>query len=134
MSRRTLVQMLEEAREQVELVAPDDLAAQDLEQAAVLLVDVREGMERRGQGTIRGALHVPRGVLEWWACPSSPFFRPGGPFGDFGRPVITFCTGGGNGALTAMTLQELGYRDVATVEGGFMAWVEAGLPTVPIES
>ena len=48
--------------------------------------------------------------------------------------VVTFCAGGGNGALTAMALQELGYRDVATVEGGFMAWVDAGLPTVPVES
>ena len=128
------MQMLEEAGEQVELVAPDELAAQDLESADALLIDVREGMERRGQGTIRGALHVPRGVLEWWACPSSPFFRSDGPFGDFDRPVITFCAGGGNGALTAMALHELGYRDVATIEGGFMAWVEAGLPTVPIES
>lgn len=128
------MQMLEEAQVRVELVPPDSLSAQDFEQANVLLVDVREDMERRGQGTIQGSLHVPRGVLEWWACPSSPFFRPDGPFGDFEQPVITFCAGGGNGALTAMALQELGYRDVATIEGGFMAWADAGLPTVPIDS
>ena len=128
------MQMLEAAREQIELLPPDEVAAQDPERDGVLLIDVREDMERRGQGTIEGSLHVPRGVLEWWACPSSPFFRPDGPFGDYDRPVITFCAGGGNGALTAMALQELGYRDVATVDGGFMAWVDAGLPTVPVES
>lgn len=52
-------------------------------------------------------------------------------FGDFDQRTVTFCDGGGNGAFTAVTLQELGYRNVATLEGGFYGWVGAGLPIVP---
>lgn len=74
-------------------------------------------------------------MVEWWADPDSPYFRPGGVFGDFEKRVVTFCDGGGNGAFTAVTMQELGYRNVATLEGGFYGWVGAGLPVVhPTES
>lgn len=73
---------------------------------------------------------MPRQVLEWWADPVSPYFRPGGIFGDFDRRVVTFCDGGGNDAFSAVVLQELGYRNVATLEGGFFARVGSGLPIV----
>lgn len=49
----------------------------------------------------------------------------------FDRRIVTFCDGGGNGAFTALALQELGYRNVATLDGGFFAWVGAGMPVVP---
>ena len=81
-------------------------------------------------GTIEGSVAIPRQVVEWWADPESPYFRPSGVFGDFDQRTVTFCDGGGNGAFAAVTLQELGYRNVATLEGGFYGWVGAGLPTV----
>ncbi|HEX6299601.1 MAG TPA: rhodanese-like domain-containing protein [Acidimicrobiia bacterium] len=71
------------------------------------------------RGTIAGSVPVPRQVEEWWADPDSPYFRSGDVFGDFDRRVVTFCDGGGNGAFTAVALQELGYRNVVTLEGGF---------------
>ena len=77
-----------------------------------------------------GSKPVPRQVVEWWADPESPYFRTDGEFGDFERRIITFCDGGGNGTFTAVTLQEMGYDNVATVEGGFYGWVAAGLPIV----
>ena len=129
MSRKTVLQMWAEANERIEIVRPNDLA-DELASGDVLLLDVRLPVEIERRGTIEGSISVPRSVVEWWADPESPYFRPGGVFGDFDRRVITFCDGGGNGAFTAVALQELGYHDVATLEGGFYGWLGAGLPVV----
>ena len=131
-ARRTVLQMWAEANEQVEVLPPTALA-EELESGTVLLLDVRLPKETELRGTIAGSVPVPRQVVEWWADPDSPYFRPDGVFGDFEQRIVTFCDGGGNGALTAATLEELGYRNVATVEGGFYGWVGAGLPTVQPE-
>lgn len=121
--------MWAEANEKTELVTPHDLV-EEIESGDVLLLDVRVPTEVERRGTIEGSTRVPRSVLEWWADPESPYFRPNGVFGDFDQRVVTFCDGGGNGAFTAVALQELGYRNVATLEGGFYGWVAAGLPIV----
>ena len=129
MARKTVLQMWAEANERVELISPHDLA-DELAGGEVLLIDTRLPAEIERRGTIAGSHPVPRQVLEWWADPDSPYFRPEGIFGDFDKRVVTFCDGGGNGAFSAVALQELGYRNVATLEGGFFAWVGAGLPIV----
>jgi len=97
----------------------------------ILLLDVRLPIEIEQRGTIPGSVPVSRQVMEWWADPDSPYFRPEGVFGDFNRRVVPFCDGGGNGAFTAVALQELGYRNVTTLDGGFYGWVGAGQPIVP---
>ncbi len=130
MERKTVLQMWAEANERIELVSAGDLA-EEIASGKTLLLDVRLPVEIERTGTIAGSVPVPRSVVEWWADPDSPYFRPDGPFGDFDSRVVTFCDGGGNGAFTAVALQELGYHDVATLEGGFFGWVVAGLPTVP---
>jgi rhodanese-related sulfurtransferase len=127
--RKTVLQMWVEANEQVEIVNPA-LLAEELESGGVLLLDVRLPIEIERTGRIDGSMPVPRQVVEWWADPESPYFRPDGVFGDFDQRIVTFCDGGGNGAFTAVALQELGYRNVATLEGGFYGWVGAGLPIV----
>jgi hypothetical protein len=128
-ARKTVLQMWAEANERIELVPANDLA-EEIAAGDILLLDVRLPIEIERRGTIAGSVPVPRGVLEWWADPDSPYFRPRGVFGDFNKRVVTFCDGGGNGAFTAVALQELGYRNVATLEGGFYGWVGAGLPIV----
>ncbi|HSL24935.1 MAG TPA: rhodanese-like domain-containing protein [Acidimicrobiia bacterium] len=128
-ARKTVRQMWAEANERIELVSPKDLV-EEIASGEILLLDVRLPVEIERRGSIAGSVPVPRGVLEWWADPDSPYFRSGGVFGDFDKRVITFCEGGGNGAFTAVALQELGYRNVATLEGGFYGWIGAGLPTV----
>jgi rhodanese-related sulfurtransferase len=125
---KSVMDMWAEANEQIEIVSPTELA-DELESGEILLLDVRLPVEIERRGSIEGSVAVPRQVVEWWADPQSPYFRPGGIFGDFDRRIITFCDGGGNGAFTAVTLQELGYKNVATVEGGFYGWSGAGLPT-----
>ncbi len=127
--RKSVLQMWAEANEQIETLAPKDLV-NELAAGGVLLLDVRLPVEIERRGTIEGSVAVPRQVVEWWADPESPYFRPGGVFGDFDQRIVTFCDGGGNGAFTAVVLRELGYSDVATLEGGFFGWIGAGLPTV----
>lgn len=128
-ARKTVAQMWAEANERIELVSADDLA-EEIASGEILLLDVRLPTEIERRGTIAGSVPVPRQVVEWWADPDSPYFRAGGVFGDFDTRVVTFCDYGGNGALTAVALQELGYRNVATLEGGFHGWVGADLPIV----
>ena len=124
---KSVMDMWAEANEQIEIVSPAELA-DELESEDVLLLDVRLPMEIERRGSIEESVAVPRQVVEWWADHQSPYFRPGGIFGDFDRRIVTYCDGGGNGAFTAVTLQELGYENVATLEGGFYGWVGAGLP------
>ncbi len=125
--RRTVLQMWMEANEKIEIVPPAELV-EEMDAGEVLLLDVRLPVEIERSGRIEGAIPVPRQVLEWWADPESPYFRSDGVFGDFDRRIVTFCDAGGNGAFSAVALQELGYRDVATLEGGFYGWIGAGLP------
>ncbi len=99
--------MWDEANARVEVITPTDLA-NELDSGGVLLLDTRLPKEIERTGTIEGSVRVPRQVVEWWADPESPYFRPEGVFGDFEQRTVTFCDGGGNGAFTAATLQELG--------------------------
>ena len=129
MARKTVLQMWADANDRIEVVSAEALA-EEIASGDVLLLDVRLPIEIERRGTIEGSHPIPRQLIEWWADPDSPYFRAGGIFGDFDRRVVTFCDGGGNGAFSAVALQELGYHHVATLEGGFYGWVGAGLPTV----
>jgi rhodanese-related sulfurtransferase len=129
MARKTVREMWAEANARIEVVSAESLA-EELASGDALLLDVRLPIEIERRGTIEGSHPIPRQVIEWWADPESPYYRPGGIFGDFEKRIVTFCDGGGNGALSAVTLQELGYRDVATLDGGFYGWVAVGLPVV----
>lgn len=87
-------------------------------------VDLREPAELSG-GMIAGAVHAPRGMLEFYADPTSPYHRP--EF-DPARRTILYCASGGRSALAARSLAELGYGDVGHLDGGFKAWVASGGP------
>ena len=91
----------------------------------VLLVDIRDPRELARDGKVPGALHAPRGMLEFWVDPDSPYFKP--VFGE-DRTFVFFCAGGLRSALTTKTLQDMGLAPVAHIEGGFAAWKAAGGP------
>ena len=90
--------------------------------AVRLLRDVRE-LDR--DGMIPGALHAPRGMLEFWVDPASPYHRD--VFAN-GKKFVFYCASGWRSALAAETLQDMGLEPVAHIEGGFTAWKEAGGP------
>ena len=93
----------------------------------VLVLDLRNVRELQAGGKIKGAVHVPRGMLEFRADPESPYHDKA-----FSRdkPVIVYCASGGRAALAGKTLKEMGYGTVYNL-GGFKPASEAGLPTEP---
>lgn len=124
--RRTAAQMVAEARSRVEGLTPEQVA--DELRRGALLVDVRESEERSEAGSIPEAVHAPRGMLEFWADPASPYHRS--EF-DPSRRIILHCAAGARSALAADLLQQMGYRSVAHLEGGFKAWKERGQSVEP---
>lgn len=101
-----------------------------LDDPAVQIVDVRDVREL-AEGTVRGALHAPRGMLEFWVDPASPYFKP--VFADESREFILFCGLGWRSALSAKSLQEMGMTNVAHIEGGYTEWLKQGGPTETLE-
>lgn len=121
---KTAAELVTEAKKRIQNLTFDE-AAEDLERGNALLVDLREPGEREEQGVIPGAVHAPRGMLEFWADPTSSYHRA--EF-DPNRRVILHCAGGGRSALAADTLQQMGYANVAHLDGGFTAWKAADRP------
>ena len=91
----------------------------------VQLVDIRDVRELEREGVIPGAFHAPRGMIEFWVDPDSPYYKP--IFGAT-KEFIFFCAGGLRSALTTKTVQDMGLESVAHIEGGFAAWKAAGAP------
>ena len=89
----------------------------------VVFVDVREGGELAVQGKIPGAVHAPRGMLEFYADPSAPYHKPEL---NSGKRLVVYCASGGRSALAAKTLKDMGIDDVANMLGGFTAWQQSG--------
>jgi len=90
-----------------------------------VFVDLRDPRELEREGRIPGALHCPRGMLEFWIDPESPYHKP--VFAQ-DKTFVFFCAAGWRSALSAATAQDMGLRPVAHVEGGFTAWRNAGGP------
>jgi rhodanese-related sulfurtransferase len=91
----------------------------------VVLVDIRDIRELQREGRMPGAVHCPRGMLEFWIDPQSPYHKP--VFAQDKRYVF-FCAGGLRSALAAQTAQRMGLKPVAHIKGGFGAWKKAGGP------
>jgi rhodanese-related sulfurtransferase len=95
------------------------------------VVDIRDPRELERGGTVPGALLAPRGMLEFWVDPESPYFKP--VFGDEHKEFVLFCGAGWRSALAAKALQDMGMTNVAHIDGGFAAWMEAQAPTETLE-
>jgi rhodanese-related sulfurtransferase len=97
----------------------------------VQLVDIRDIRELWRDGAIPGAIHAPRGMLEFWVDPNSPYHRE-----DFasGKKFIFFCAGGMRSALATQSVHRMGLAPVAHIRGGYGAWVKAGGETEPREA
>lgn len=120
--RRSAAQLVEEADQKVTAIPADDALAL-LDHPDWLVVDIRDPREIAKLGTIPGAFRAPRGMLEFWIDPLSPYYKPAL---DDGRRLLLYCGSGWRSALAAAALQEMGRDDVAHLAGGFTAWQEAG--------
>ena len=122
---KTAAELVAAAKGRVENLSVEQVAA-EVDGGDAVVVDLREPEELANSGKIPGSINVPRGMLEFRADPSSPYHQD--PL-DPSRRVILHCASGGRSALAAATLQDMGYDNVAHLDGGFTAWKDAGRPT-----
>jgi len=120
---KTAAELVQEARAEVENIAPKD-AYDQFQTGEAVALDVREPVE--WEHHIEGAVQVPRGLLEFAADPTSP--RHIAELDPHHR-VIVYCRSGARAVLAARTLKLMGFENVANLDGGFGGWTEAGLPT-----
>lgn len=125
MEHKTATDLVKEAKQKVENLTPDQVN-NELARGDVSLIDLRESEELK-DGRISGSVHAPRGLLEFYADPSHPYHKP--EF-DKNKRIILHCASGGRSALAAATLKQMGYENVAHLDGGFKGWKEAGKPIV----
>jgi rhodanese-related sulfurtransferase len=121
--------LVDEAMAQVKTYSVEQVRAR-LGNADVQIVDIRDVREL-GEGLITGAFHAPRGMLEFWVDPESPYHKT--LFADAGKEFILYCGAGWRSALAARTLQDMGMTNVAHIEGGWADWVKAGAPVETLE-
>ena len=123
---RTLV---DQAMAEVKTYSVAEVQAR-LEDPNVQIVDIRDPRELSA-GTVVGSFHAPRGMLEFWVDPASPYFKP--LFADEAKEFILFCGAGWRSALAAKTLQDMGMTNVAHIDGGYAEWLKQGAPTETLE-
>jgi rhodanese-related sulfurtransferase len=126
MNAKSATDLVREARQQVESLSPAQVK-EALAGGNVTLVDLREAEELQQNGKIAGAVHAPRGMLEFYADPALPYHKPEL---DKNKKIILHCASGGRSALAAQTLKQMGYEQVAHLDGGIKAWEDAGFPVV----
>ena len=97
----------------------------------VVIVDIRDVRELQREGKIPGAFHAPRGMLEFWVDPASPYHKP--VFAE-DKTFIIHCASGWRSLLATQTLQRMGLKPVRNLKGGFAAWKEAGGPIEAVET
>lgn len=127
--KKSSKQLVEAANAQIKTLSLDE-AKEKLGQPGVLFVDIRDVRELEREGTIPGALHAPRGMLEFWVDPDSPYFKPA--FAE-NSEIVLYCQSGWRSALATAALQDMGVAGVSHVGGGYGGWKKHGGATEPRE-
>ena len=120
--------LLEEANAAIETLEVGEAVALHGD-PGVVFVDIRDIRELEREGRVPGAVHAPRGMLEFWVDPESPYFKP--VFGS-GKRLVLYCASAWRSALAAAQLTRMGVPRVCHLEGGFRAWQQAGRPTTSL--
>jgi len=124
MTADTAAGMVAAAKTRIQNLSAEEVAT-ELATGDALLVDIREPEERAATGTIPGAVPAARGMLEFYADPTSPYHRDGF---ETDRRIILYCASGGRSALATDMLQQLGYQHAAHLDGGIKSWIAADRP------
>lgn len=122
---RNVFEHVLEVAQAIESLEVEEVKRELAENGELLLLDLREIQELVDKGTIPGSTHVPRGMLEFWADPASPYARD--YFGEHKRTIV-FCAGGGRSVYAVKALLDMGYSNVAQLGPGFGGWLGAGEP------
>ncbi|MFD0917666.1 rhodanese-like domain-containing protein [Pseudahrensia aquimaris] len=123
--KKTAAQLVAEATAEIVTLTPQE--ALDLQgKGEAVLVDIRDVRELAREGKVPGAVHAPRGMLEFWIDPESPYHRD--VFAQTGKTYIFFCAAAWRSALATRDVQNMGFGPVAHIEGGFTAWRDQEMP------
>lgn len=117
--------LVDEAMEEIRTYTVADVVAR-LNDPHTQLVDIRDVRELSHLGTVPGAFHAPRGMLEFWVDPASPYYKSA--LGDESKEYILFCGAGWRSALATKALQDMGMTNVAHIDGGYTEWLKQAAP------
>lgn len=126
-----IFELAEKEKSNIENLSVDQLKAEMADNKDLLLIDIREIQETIDLGTLPGAIHCARGMLEFWASPASPYYRD---YFQEDRRTVVFCAGGGRSVFATKALREMGFTDVAHLEPGFGGWKKAEEPIEDVAS
>ncbi|WP_136443903.1 rhodanese-like domain-containing protein [Pacificoceanicola onchidii] len=127
--KKSAAQMVSESRARIEEIETADLIARHTDEN-IVVVDIRDIRERQRTGAIPGSVHAPRGMIEFWVDPDSPYHKD--VFAQEGKTYVFHCASGWRSALTVATLQDMGF-EAAHLREGFGSWVKAGGPVEEVE-
>ena len=122
-----IMQLAEQALNEVDTITCEEAVSQ-MDDDRLVFVDVRDIREVEQSDTIEGSHHAPRGMIEFWFDPQSPYHRD--MYADKDKTYVLFCNGNPRSALSAKALKDMGITNVAQLSGGMPAWRDAGGPTV----
>ena len=127
MNIKSSKEIVDEANKTIKVMSADEVKSA-YEKGEITLVDVRDIRELWKDGTIKGSIHIPRGMLEFWLDPQSSYYQEK-KIGEM-KKIVLFCALGFRSALATKSLKEMGFKNVANAEGGFDSLKQAGLPIV----
>jgi rhodanese-related sulfurtransferase len=122
-----IMQMAEQALTEIDTMTCEE-AVERKDDEGLVFVDVRDIREVEQSDTIEGSHHAPRGMIEFWFDPESPYHRE--IYADKDKTYVLFCNGNPRSALSAKALKDIGITNIAQLSGGMPAWRDAGGPTV----
>ncbi|MBL4732492.1 MAG: rhodanese-like domain-containing protein [Rhizobiaceae bacterium] len=131
MTKIGVKELVERANEQVTTLSPEN-ALEGQQQGQMLLVDIRDVRELDREGRVENAVHAPRGMLEFWFDAESPYHRE--VFAEENQTYVLFCAAGWRSALAAKSLMDMGFENIAHIDGGFGAMKDAGATLVEKKS
>ena len=118
MAIKSSTTLVTEALEQIKTISTDE-AFEKSSKNECNLIDIRDIRELDKEGRVENSNHIPRGMLEFWLDPDSPYFKDGKL--DLNKEMVLFCAGGMRSALAAKTLKDMGFEKVSHIDGGFGA-------------
>ena len=130
MNIKSSKELVDKANESIKVMSPEQVK-KAYDKGELTLIDVRDIRELWKEGTIKDSIHIPRGMLEFWMDPQSPYYQEK-KIGDV-KSIVLFCALGFRSALATKSLKEMGFENVANANGGFDSLKKIGLPVIAKE-